>query len=46
MRGAYLIDDNVSGKGQDEFDGELIHFGSGEFPHWTYITNYLIGQEG
>jgi 5'(3')-deoxyribonucleotidase len=39
--GDYLVDDNVTGKGQDGFKGELIHFGSNRFPDWVSVTKYL-----
>ncbi|GHA18949.1 hypothetical protein GCM10008090_30780 [Arenicella chitinivorans] len=39
--GDYLIDDNVQGKGQENFQGELIHFGSKAFPNWESIARYL-----
>lgn len=39
--GHYLIDDNKSGKGQDKFIGELIHFGSDKFPDWSAVVKYL-----
>jgi 5'(3')-deoxyribonucleotidase len=37
LRGDYLIDDYTEGKGQDQFKGELINFGSGEFPNWNSV---------
>ncbi|BFM21691.1 5' nucleotidase, NT5C type [Gilvimarinus japonicus] len=40
-RGDYLIDDNVAGKGQDHFEGELIHFGSEQYPNWQSVTTYF-----
>jgi 5'(3')-deoxyribonucleotidase len=39
--GEYLIDDNFEGKGQEDFGGELIHFGSSTFPDWKSVRNYL-----
>jgi 5'-nucleotidase len=41
LKGDYLIDDNFTGKGQDLFEGELILFGSSEFPDWNSILNHL-----
>lgn len=41
LRGDLLIDDNVEGKGQNYFEGELIHFGSKEFPDWTSVRKTL-----
>ncbi|MCP8900055.1 5' nucleotidase, NT5C type [Gilvimarinus xylanilyticus] len=40
-KGHYLIDDNIKGKGQDEFEGELIHFGSERFPDWPSVRKYF-----
>lgn len=41
LKGDYLIDDNVSGKSQESFDGKLIHFGSKDFPHWGSVKAQL-----
>jgi 5'-nucleotidase len=41
-RGDYLIDDRTK-NGAGEFQGELIHFGTSEFPHWKSVTDYLLG---
>ncbi len=41
LLGDVLIDDNVKGKGQDQFVGELIHFGSQKFPHWNSVRKEL-----
>jgi len=41
LKGDILIDDNLTGKGQDKFDGELFHFGSNEYPNWQAIQNKL-----
>jgi len=41
LRGDFLIDDFGTGKGQDRFEGELIHFGSDRFPDWPAVTAYL-----
>ncbi len=43
--GDYLIDDNLEGRGQDRFMGELIHFGSQKFTTWQDVYNYLIKKE-
>jgi len=37
VKGDFLIDDNVSGKGQEDFEGIILHFGSNEFPTWKEI---------
>jgi len=40
-KGDYLIDDNILGKGQEDFEGEIIHFGSDKFKNWTDVIIYL-----
>ena len=40
-RGDYLIDDRTK-NGAGEFQGELIRFGSEEFPNWDAVTRYLL----
>ena len=42
LRGHTLIDDNVDGKGQENFKGDLIHFGSQEFPSWEAVINHIL----
>lgn len=39
--GDFLIDDRTK-NGADRFTGELILFGSEEFPDWVTIKNYLL----
>ncbi|MBJ7539729.1 5' nucleotidase, NT5C type [Marinomonas transparens] len=41
LKGGYLIDDNVSGKGQDAFEGKLLHYGSTSYPDWKAVMKYL-----
>ncbi len=41
LKGNYLIDDNIAGKGQERFEGEVIHFGSEKFPDWDTVRRYL-----
>jgi len=43
--GDYFIDDKTSGKGQDIFDGELIHFGSDKYPNWGSVVKYLLEKQ-
>ena len=43
-KGDYLIDDNISGRGQNFFEGELIHFGSDDFKNWKEVLIYLNEQ--
>ena len=42
LKGDYLIDDYVAGRGQESFEGELLHFGSEHYPDWNSITTYLL----
>lgn len=42
LKGDLLIDDNVEGKGQECFEGRLIHFGSPEFPDWESVNRELF----
>ena len=39
-QGDYLIDDRTA-NGAGEFNGELIQFGSTEFPNWQTVLTYL-----
>jgi 5'(3')-deoxyribonucleotidase len=41
LKGDVLIDDNHSGRGQEHFEGRLIHFGSPQFPDWASVSNKL-----
>jgi 5'(3')-deoxyribonucleotidase len=41
-RGSYLIDDHISGNGQEHFQGMILQFGSPEFPNWKTITNFFF----
>ena len=40
-RGDYLIDDRTK-NGAGEFQGELIHFGTSEFPDWDSVLRRLL----
>lgn len=40
--GDFLVDDYLSGKGQENFAGKLIHFGSEEFPNWSAVKDSLL----
>ena len=44
LKGDLLIDDHVSGKGQEAFEGRLIHFGSEDFPDWKTVSEWVKGQ--
>lgn len=39
--GDYLVDDITSGKGQEKFKGEIIHYGSDVYPNWLAIKEYF-----
>ena len=41
LKGDFLIDDNLTGKGQDKFEGAIIHFGSDQFPNWSTVKNFF-----
>jgi 5'-nucleotidase len=40
-KGDYLIDDMENGKGQENFEGKILQFGSIEYPSWNDIINYF-----
>ncbi|MEO1653977.1 MAG: hypothetical protein AAFU64_10555 [Bacteroidota bacterium] len=40
-KGDYLIDDHINGRGQEGFEGKLIHFGSADFPDWLAVMDYF-----
>lgn len=41
--GDFLIDDRKK-NGADQFQGELIEFGSAKFPDWPAVVEYLLSQ--
>jgi len=41
LKGNFLIDDHKTGRGQDKFEGTLIHFGSVEFCDWEIVMQRL-----
>jgi 5'-nucleotidase len=41
VKGDYLIDD-MGNAGQDNFEGEWIHFGSNRFKNWEKVLKYLL----
>jgi 5'(3')-deoxyribonucleotidase len=43
-KGDFLIDDRTK-NGAEEFEGELIQFGSEQFPNWEIVTDYLINEK-
>lgn len=41
LKGDYLIDDFSEGKGQENFEGELLQFASEKYPDWKSIIEYF-----
>ena len=41
--GEYLIDDRLK-NGAEKFPGELIHFGTENYPNWDAVLDYLIKE--
>lgn len=44
LKGDILIDDHASGRGQEFFDGKLIHFGQNEYPNWDAVLEYFADR--
>ncbi|AZQ64793.1 hypothetical protein EI427_21450 [Flammeovirga pectinis] len=40
-KGDFLIDDRPHANGANQFEGDLLHFGSNEFKDWNAVVNYL-----
>ena len=40
-KGHYLIDDYTEGKGQENFEGKILKFGSDEFPDWKSVQKFF-----
>ena len=45
LKGHYLLDDHISGKGQENFEGEVLHFGSPKLPNWLAVLQYLTQKQ-
>jgi 5'(3')-deoxyribonucleotidase len=41
LKGDILIDDLISGRGQENFEGEVMQFGSVSFPDWKTVMAQL-----
>ncbi|MEZ5185519.1 MAG: hypothetical protein R2720_07215 [Candidatus Nanopelagicales bacterium] len=41
-KGDFLVDDNPQKNGAADFEGEVIAFGSKDFPNWPAVTAYLL----
>lgn len=44
LKGDILIDDHASGRGQEFFEGKLIHFGTEKCPDWETILSNLSSE--
>lgn len=40
-KGDYLIDDHEAGRGQENFTGQLLHFGANKYPGWGEVLEYF-----
>lgn len=41
IKADYLIDDHLKGRGQEDFEGKVLEFGSEKFIDWNAIVNYF-----
>lgn len=41
LKGDFLVDDHAEGRGQENFEGELIQFGTAEYPDWSTVLEYF-----
>lgn len=41
LKGDFLIDDNTEGKGQENFEGQVLQFGGEAYPTWESIMKFL-----
>jgi 5'-nucleotidase len=41
LKGDILIDDNIRGKGQEHFAGEVYQFGSAKYPNWKALIQHF-----
>ena len=41
LKGEYLIDDNISGKGREGFEGGILQYGSAQYLDWSTIISEL-----
>lgn len=42
LKGHYLIDDNITGRNQENFEGKFVHFGSPTFSTWTKVMEFFM----
>ncbi len=45
LKGEYLVDDNIQGRGQEAFEGTVFHYGSRAYPDWDSVINTLKQKE-
>lgn len=41
LKGDILIDDLVSGRGQEHFEGKILQFGSANYPDWQSVMKFI-----
>lgn len=41
LKGDILIDDLISGRGQESFEGKIMQFGSANYPDWKTVIDQL-----
>ena len=41
LKGDILIDDLISGRGQENFEGKIMQFGSADYPDWKTVNARL-----
>lgn len=41
LKGTWLIDDLIEGKGQENFEGHVLQFGSEKYPDWAAILEFF-----
>lgn len=42
LKGDILIDDHIEGRGQENFEGLIFHFGSSSFPNWKAVDEKIF----
>ena len=42
LKGDYLIDDLIQGKGQEGFEGTVIQYGSEAYPSWKEVCDFFL----
>jgi len=45
LRGDILIDDKMSGKGQENFEGVIVAYGSDDCSDWTAVLQFLTKDD-